>query len=429
MHPAEVALAAAAARLDGLVVCDHNAADNTTAVARAAGRLGIGVVPGMEVTTEEEAHVVAILPDPDAAGALQARVAAALPGRNTAGIFGDQVIANEFAEVLGFNPYLLSGATSWTVERTVREIHRVGGLAVAAHVDRERFGMIGQLGFIPADLPLDAVEVSARTTFADARRRFSGPKALPIVTGSDAHAPAEVGAGVTFMRVAQVTFDEIRRALRNVDGRTVLGGGRPMEDLSLHILDVARNSLEAGADRVDIEVIEDVEDDRLVIQVRDNGRGMDSAMLEAATDPFFTTRTTRAVGLGLPMLRKAAEAAGGTLTLSSRRGGGTEVTATFGYRHIDRAPLGDLETTVMVLVASHPEVDLTVTHRVGSRDYSLSSRDLAAALEGEPLTSPAGLALVREAIRRGEAALAERDPRQDTCTTTLQAGPGGRRTA
>ncbi len=420
MHPGAVAQAASAARLEGLVVCDHNAADNAAAVTRAASRLGVGVLTGMEVTTEEEAHVVAILPDAASAGALQARVTASLPGRNAPEVFGEQVIANEFAEVLGFNQHLLSGATSWPVERTVDEIHRIGGLAVAAHVDRERFGMVGQLGFIPPDLMLDAVEVSARTNVADGRRRFGGPRRLPILTGSDAHTPKEVGSGVSFMRIERVTFDEIRRALRNADGRMVLGGGRPMEDLALHILDIAQNSLEAGATCVDIEVSEQVEADRLVIEVRDNGRGMDPKAAAMAADPFFTSRTTRIVGLGLPMLRMASEAAGGTFAIVSEHGHGTRVTATFGLDHIDRAPLGDLETTVMVLLSSHPEVDLTFTHRVGSRDYSLSSRDLAAALDGDPITSPDGLALVREAIRRGEAGLAETNSGRDRMFTVVR---------
>jgi hypothetical protein len=406
MHPASVVRAAAAAGLDGLVVCDHHAADNVAAVMRAARPLGLAVVPGMEVTTEEEAHVVALLPDAASAGALQARVAMSLPGRNDPDVLGDQVIANEHAEVLGFNEHLLSGATTWAVERAVDEIHRVGGLAIAAHVDRERFGMVGQLGFIPVDLPLDAIEVSSRTTVADGRRRFAGPNRLPIVTGSDAHAPKDVGAAVTFLRVEQVAFDEIRRAFQGLDGRTVLGGGRPMEDLALHVLDVAQNSLEAGASRIDIEVTEDLDTDRLVIEVRDNGRGMDPATASAATDPFYTSRATRKVGLGLAMLRQAAEAAGGGLGIVSTPGRGTEVTATFTHTHIDRAPIGDLETTVMVLVASHPEVDVIFTHRVGRRDYSLSSRDVMAALDGHPITSPEGLALLREAIRRGEAGLA-----------------------
>jgi len=179
-----------------------------------------------------------------------------------------------------------------------------------------------------------------------------------------------------------------------------------MEDLALHILDIARNGVEAGATRVEIRVDEDAGADALRIVVADNGRGMDAATANRAVDPFFTTRETRIVGLGLPLLRQAAEAAGGSLTVDSAPGAGTRVTASFSLSHIDRAPLGDVETTVLVLLASHPDIDLDWTHRRGGREYSLSSADLRAALDGAALSSPDGLALARRAVRIGEGGLA-----------------------
>lgn len=405
MHPAAVAQAAAEAGVDGLVVCDHNAADNIAATGRAARARRCAVVPGMEITTEEEVHVVALLPDVEAAGVLHARVAAALPGRNDPDAFGLQVVANEQAEVLGFNDSLLSGATTWSLDRTVDEIHRVGGLAIAAHVDRERFGLPGQLGFVPPGLALDALEVSCATSYSAARARFAGPIRLPLVTGSDAHDPRDVGRAITFLRLSQVSTGEIGQAFRDEHGRAVLGGGRPVEDLALHVLDIAQNSLEAGATRIEIAVDEDPAADRLTIEVRDNGRGMDDAARRRALDPFFTTRTTRSVGLGLALLRQAAEAAGGRLVVQSEPGEGTTVRSEFRLGHIDRAPLGDLETTVLVLAASHDDVDLHVLHRRGEEEYALSSSDVRAALGGRPLASPEGLGLLREAIRFGEAKL------------------------
>jgi anti-sigma regulatory factor (Ser/Thr protein kinase) len=179
-----------------------------------------------------------------------------------------------------------------------------------------------------------------------------------------------------------------------------------MEDLLLHILDIVRNAIEAGATAVEIELMEDPARDLLAICVRDNGRGMDAATVARVTDPFFTTRTTRRVGLGLPLLAAAARAAGGDVTVESIPGKGTRVMATFQHSHIDRAPVGDIETTLLVLVAGSPEVDILFRHVVGGRDYELSSRDLAAALEGAGLASPQGLALLRAAIRQGEAGLA-----------------------
>jgi hypothetical protein len=407
MHPSAIVRAAADAGLDGVVICDHNAADNVAAAGRAARAVGCVAVPGMEITTEEEVHLVALLPDAAAAGVLHARVAAALPGRNVPAVFGEQAIVDEHGEVLGFNVSMLAGATSWTVGRAASEIHRAGGLAIAAHVDRERFGLVGQLGFVPLDLPLDAIEVSAATPYDAGRRRYADPLGLPAVTGSDAHDPAAIGRAFTYLHLDHAEAAEVRRAIRAEDGRTVLGGGRPMEDLALHILDIARNGAEAGAARVEIRVEEDPAADALRIIVTDNGRGMDPETAGRATDPFFTTRRTRIVGLGLPLLRQAAEAAGGGLTVTSAPGAGTRVEAAFALSHIDRAPLGDLETTVLVLMASHPDVDLDWTHRRGDREYSLSTADLRAALDGQSLASPAGLALLRRAVRHGEQALAE----------------------
>ena len=192
MHPAAIVSAAVGAGLDGFVLCDHNAADNVAAAERAARAAGCVAVPGMEITTEEEVHLVALLPDAAAAGVLHARVAAALPGANVPDVLGLQVIANERAEVLGFNPSRLSGATTWPIERAVDEIHRAGGVAIAAHVDRERFGLVGQLGLVPPGLPLDAVEVSANTPLRRGRRQFAEPLGAP---GRDRVRRARAGAG------------------------------------------------------------------------------------------------------------------------------------------------------------------------------------------------------------------------------------------
>ena len=416
MHPGAIARAVMEAGLDGLVVCDHNAADNAAAVVRAVGATSRVAIPGMEITTEEEVHVVAMLPDLASAGALHARVAAALPGRNVPDVLGWQVIANEHEDVLGFNESRLAGATTWSLERTVDEIHRAGGLAVAAHVDRERFGLVGQLGFVPPGLPLDAVEVSAATPYRVGCEQYGQPLGLATVTGSDAHHPKDIGRSVTFLLMEQVTTPELLQAFRGEHGRIVLGGGRPMDELALHILDVALNSYEAGATSVEIAVLEEPEIDRLTIEIRDNGRGMDHETQARAVDPFFTTRQTRNVGLGLPLLRQAAEASGGRLLVRSMPGAGTLVVADVQLSHVDRAPLGDLETTFLVLITSRPDVDLILAHRRGSDGYELSSADLAEALGGLPLTSPEGIALAREAIRRGEAGLASHAPDPPTAS-------------
>lgn len=406
MHPAALVDAAVRAGLDVIAVCDHNSAENAAAVERAGRASGLAVIPGMEITSAEEVHILALLPDIEAALELQSRVYRALPGRNDEKIFGMQVVANEHSEVLGFNEYLLAGATTLEVDKVVSSIHAVGGLAVASHVDREGFGIIGQLGFVPTGLPLDALEVSQRTSLPIARASFAPKGEYSILCASDAHEPKDVGRAATFMLLEEPTWVELRQALAGQGGRAILGGGRPMEDLALHILDIAQNSIEAGATAVDIDLLEDPGADTLVIQVGDNGPGMDPSTLSRASDPFFTTRTTRRVGMGLSLLAEAARAAGGNLAVNSRPGSGTRVRATFQYRNVDRAPVGDIETTLMVLMAGHPEIDFRFRHSVSDRSFELDSRDLCAALDGINLGSPEGLATLRAAIRQGEEELA-----------------------
>jgi len=336
---------------------------------------------------------------------MQSRVYRRLPGKHREEIFGMQVIADENAEVLGFNEHLLSGATDMSVEKVVSSIHEFGGLAVASHVDRERFGIFGQLGMIPQGLALDALELSVRTPLPLGRSRYAPGGGYPLLCNSDAHDPKDVGRALSFALLEEPTLEELRKALADVDGRTILGGGRPMEDLALHVLDIAQNSIEAGATEIDIDLFEEAEQDRLVIEVRDNGRGMSPETAARAADPFYTSRSTRRVGLGLPLLAEAARATGGGLTVDSVPGRGSRVVAVFGYRHIDRAPVGDIETTLLVLIAGRPDLRIRFRHKVAAAFFEIDSADLIAA--GIDPRAPEGLAALRTAIRAGEAGLAE----------------------
>ena len=130
-----------------------------------------------------------------------------------------------------------------------------------------------------------------------------------------------------------------------------------MEDLSLHILDVAENAIRASASLIEIEIEERPGEDLLVIVISDNGRGMDLEVLERVHDPFFTTKSGKRTGLGLPLLAVAARQAGGDLQVSSTPGEGSQVRATFSLSNIDIKPLGDINATLRTLVAGHPDVD------------------------------------------------------------------------
>lgn len=147
-----------------------------------------------------------------------------------------------------------------------------------------------------------------------------------------------------------------------------------MEDLSLHILDIAENSITASAKRIEIRIDEDQAKDLLTIEIKDDGKGMDEQTLKKVLDPFFTTRTTRRVGLGLSLLAQAARETDGNLELDSRNGEGTTVRASFRLSHPDRKPMGDILETIRTLVIGHPEIDFMYEHKKNDSIYRFDTR-------------------------------------------------------
>ncbi len=174
-----------------------------------------------------------------------------------------------------------------------------------------------------------------------------------------------------------------------------------MRELSLHLLDVIENAIEAGASRIEVEIDEDVARNVLVLRVADNGRGMDEETLRRVTDPFFTTRQTRHVGLGLPLFKAAAERCNGSLTIASQPGKGTEVRAVFQYDHIDRAPLGDMPSTLLGAILSHRACDIVYRHRVNGQTFEVDTAELREALGGLPLSHPQVRAWLEDYLREG----------------------------
>jgi signal transduction histidine kinase len=148
-----------------------------------------------------------------------------------------------------------------------------------------------------------------------------------------------------------------------------------VEDLSLHILDIAENSIGASAKRIEIKIHEDTQKDLLIIEITDDGRGMDEETRRKALNPFFTTRTTRKVGLGLPLLAEAARACDGGLELRSEPGKGTAVRAVFRHSHPDRQPLGDVYETIRMILIGNPEIELRFEHKKDDSIYHFDTRD------------------------------------------------------
>jgi predicted metal-dependent phosphoesterase TrpH len=220
MSPQNIAQQARSRDIAVLGICDHNSAENTPALMEAGRRFQLCVLPGLEVTSEEEVHVLALFDRVEAALDLQRAVYSLLPGENDAEAFGTQAVVNVEGEVLEFNSKLLIGATELSLEEVVRRIHLLEGLAIASHIDRESFSLLGQLGFIPKGLDLDALEVSPRMTLDEARAKFDTD--LPLVTASDAHFLKDIGAATTAFFMESGTVAEIKKALRRQGGRRLI---------------------------------------------------------------------------------------------------------------------------------------------------------------------------------------------------------------
>jgi PHP family Zn ribbon phosphoesterase len=220
MSPRGILTSAKKKDIDILGICDHNSTENSPAMMKAAESMDIGIFPGMEVTSQEEVHVLALFDAIENALELQEYVYQNLPGENDEDAFGMQVIVNEKEEVLGFSEKLLIGATTIPLDDVIRSIHSLDGIAIASHIDREAFSIIGQLGFIPEDLELDALEISPRVTFEEAKNAY--PYNYPITCSSDAHYPDDIGKTFTTFLLEEKTVAEIKKALTNEDGRRII---------------------------------------------------------------------------------------------------------------------------------------------------------------------------------------------------------------
>ncbi|MFO7568699.1 MAG: ATP-binding protein [Smithellaceae bacterium] len=174
-----------------------------------------------------------------------------------------------------------------------------------------------------------------------------------------------------------------------------------MLSLADHILDIAENSIRAGANLVEISIIEDAVSNMLSLTIKDDGHGMSEDLQKKVLDPFYTTKTVRRVGLGLPLLKEAAFRAGGTFQLNSLENQGTTVTATFGLHHLDRQPLGAIKSTIIILIISNSQVDFFYKHRHNDRRFEIDTRQIRKHIEDVPISHPEIIKYIRGAIEEG----------------------------
>lgn len=178
-----------------------------------------------------------------------------------------------------------------------------------------------------------------------------------------------------------------------------------MKEISLHILDIAENGVNAGADRISIQITENLKKDMFTIIITDNGMGMDAETVAVVCDPFVTSRKTRKVGLGIPFFKNAAESCNGFLKINSQPGVGTTINAVFQHTHIDRMPLGDIESTLINLLIGYPNINWVFEYIVDGNKFVLDDKEIKDVLGDVPLSEPTVIHYLRQQIAEGIGAI------------------------
>lgn len=208
--------------IDIIAICDHNSAKNVSAVIKAAQNKNVYVIPGMEISSSEEVHILALFENIESAIEMEKLVYEKLQGFNDPDLFGMQIIANELDEVEGFEEKLLIGSVNLNINQVVDFIHQLNGLAIASHIDKQNYSVISQLGFIPENIKFDALEISTNIDLSTAQRLFKEYSKIPMLTNSDAHYIEDVGKVTNNFLLEYPSFDEIRKTLKNEGERKII---------------------------------------------------------------------------------------------------------------------------------------------------------------------------------------------------------------
>lgn len=178
-----------------------------------------------------------------------------------------------------------------------------------------------------------------------------------------------------------------------------------MQELSLNILDIAQNSVKANASLIEIIIGKNIQEKKLIIKINDNGCGMSPEMVHHVVDPFYTTRTTRKVGLGVPFFKMSAELTGGDFSITSELSVGTKIVSTYFYEHIDMMPLGDMAATMVSLISVNPHIDFVYSYKQGDDEFVMDTREIKVILEGVEINSNEVLIFIRDFINENYASI------------------------
>jgi len=215
MSPGSIVDTAILRGLDMIAISDHNTTQNVQPVIDRAKNHPLTVLPAIEISSREEVHILSIYETLESAKLIQEKLYESIGKTDNPSVVDEQIIANQADEVEGFCPYLLLNATQFSVKQIVEMVHQVGGLAIAAHIDRQAFSIIGQLGFIPPQIPFDALEVSSNLSLDAVGTRFPEYARYQFVTNSDAHFLHDIGKVYNTFTMEEPTFINLANALRS----------------------------------------------------------------------------------------------------------------------------------------------------------------------------------------------------------------------
>lgn len=223
MSPRNIVQEALKKKLDIIGITDHNSTRQCQGVSQEAQKAGLTVYTGVEVTTKEEVHCLAFFETFDILNTFQHYIDLHMPDiMNDTDLFGYQVVVDESENIVYEEPKLLISAISQSIDQVEAEVHRLDGVFIPAHINRPRFGLVGQLGFVPPDLKADAFELSKHISTEDFLKKFSYLQGRTFVRNSDAHHPDIIGESFNTLRMESTAFSEFRQAIAGINGRRVI---------------------------------------------------------------------------------------------------------------------------------------------------------------------------------------------------------------
>ncbi len=389
MTPNNILNMAMLKNLDFIAITDHNCLLQLQTVKNIETSYDFIFIPGVEVTVKEGFDVLCYFRTFDDAEIFNQFIQGYLTDTFTYFSPADQVITDIYDNPIGtVKKGLLTSTLPYSV--LYRKVKSLNGIALFAHINRASKSVLNNHKL--DDFSFDGIEIEPRhkQAFLSDHPEY---KAYLTLSNSDSHTLMSISERTEYLELEDKSLDAFFAYFE--------GGAAKMNELSLHILDICENSISANASLIEITIEENTKNNTYTITITDDGHGMNKKTLSQVSDPFFTTRTTRKVGLGISLFKLACELTGGTFQIDSIEHEGTLIKAEFVRDHVDRAPLGDIEDTLTVLLMNESGIDIRYVHIVDNQRYYFDSREVKQVLDDVPITDYNVILWIKNTIKEG----------------------------